>query len=225
MLEFELASPPSPRQLTLARRLVVVLSYDLALGLLLSLLLWPRSGAGFWLLTLHWLAPLLLGVGLTLLLSLALLALTSCASQRVARAPDGSAYTLEVFFDHNSGLRNAEQVNQVISFMEPDLREILQHSGYQVVQSSNPEAFVPGPNKFLLIIKVVNYNPGSKAARMMVGWGAGALVLDTQHLLYAGPGQLVFQGGGSVGSARDWEYAARKINQQVTKEVTNALMK
>jgi hypothetical protein len=80
MLEFELACPPSPRQLTLAR-LTVVLSYDLALGLLLSLLLWPSSGAGspapvlaagFWLLSLHWLAPLLLGVGLTLLLSLRL---------------------------------------------------------------------------------------------------------------------------------------------------------
>jgi hypothetical protein len=69
MLEFELACPPSPRQLTLAR-LTVVLSYDLALGLLLSLLVWPQSGAGFGLLSLHWLAPLLLGVGLTLLLSL-----------------------------------------------------------------------------------------------------------------------------------------------------------
>jgi hypothetical protein len=162
---------------------------------------------------------------LTLLLSLCLLALTSCAGQRAARAPDGSAYTLEVYFDHNTALKNADQVDQVISFMEPDLREILQNTGYQVVQSTNPEAFVPGPNKFLLIIRVVNYNPGSKAARMLVGWGAGALVLDTQHLLYSGPGQLLLQSAGSVGSARDWEYAARKINQQVTKEVTRALMK
>jgi hypothetical protein len=71
MLEFELACPPSPRQLTLAR-LILVLSYDLALGLLLTLLLLPGSGAAFWLLTLHWLAPLLLGMGLTLLLSLRL---------------------------------------------------------------------------------------------------------------------------------------------------------
>jgi hypothetical protein len=161
----------------------------------------------------------------TLLCSLALLALPSCAGQRAARAADGSAYTLEVYFDRNSAAKNTEQIGQVVSFMEPDLREILQSTGYQVVQSTNPEAFVPGPNKFLLIIKIVNYNPGSKAARMLVGFGAGSLVLDTQHLLYSGPGQLLFQGTGSVGSARDWEYAARKINQQVTKEVTNALMK
>jgi len=71
MLEFELACPPSPRQLTLAR-LGLVLSYDLGLGLLLNLLLWPQSGSAFWLLTLHWLAPLLLAAGLTLLLSLRL---------------------------------------------------------------------------------------------------------------------------------------------------------
>ena len=163
---------------------------------------------------------------LTLLFSLALLGLTSCAGgQKAARAPDGSAYTLEVYFDRNSALKNADQVAQVVSFMEPDLHELLQNTGYSVVPSTNPEAFVPGPNKFLLIVKVLNYNPGSKAARMLVGFGAGSLVLDTQHLLYSGPGQLLFQGTGAVGSARDWEYAARKINQQVTKEVTTALSK
>ncbi len=69
MLEFELACPPSPRQLTLAR-LVIVLCYDIALGLFLSLVLRVSSNFSFWLITLHWLAPLLLGTGLTLLLSL-----------------------------------------------------------------------------------------------------------------------------------------------------------
>jgi hypothetical protein len=69
MLEFELACPPSPRQLTLSR-LIIVLSYDIVLGLLLSTFLWSFSRFSFWLLTLHWLAPLLLGTGLTLFLSL-----------------------------------------------------------------------------------------------------------------------------------------------------------
>ncbi|MDP1822263.1 MAG: DUF4410 domain-containing protein [Archangium sp.] len=158
------------------------------------------------------------------LLAFVLLGLTtSCASQRAARAPDGSPYTLEVFFDRNSALKNADQVAQVVEFMEPDLRNILEDTGYVVVPSSNPEAFVPGPGRFLLIIRIVNYNPGSKAARMLVGFGAGSLVLDTQHLLYSGPGQIILQSAGSVGSARDWNYAARKINQQVTREVNGAL--
>ena len=159
------------------------------------------------------------------LTALTLFALTSCAGGRAARAPDGSAYTLEVYFDRNAALKNAEQVGQVVEFMEPDLHSVLHGAGYEVVQSTNPEAFVPGPNRFLLIVRVVNYNPGSKAARMLVGVGAGSLVLDTQHLLYSGPGQLMLQGSSSVGSSRDWNYAARKINQQITREVTGALSK
>jgi hypothetical protein len=69
MLEFELACPPSPRQLTLAR-LTIVLGYDIALGLLLSGVMGAFTRTGLSMLTLHWLAPLLLGTGLTLLLSL-----------------------------------------------------------------------------------------------------------------------------------------------------------
>ena len=69
MLEFELSCPPSPQQLTIARLLVVLL-YDIGLGLLLSLLLLTRGGESFLTLTLDWLMPLLLIMGLTLLLSL-----------------------------------------------------------------------------------------------------------------------------------------------------------
>lgn len=147
-----------------------------------------------------------------------------CASERLsARAPDGSAYTLELYLDRNEALPNATQVAQVAGFMEPDLRGTLLESGFSVVPIASPESFVPGPNKFLLIVKVLNYDPGSKAARMVVGFGAGALVLDTQHLLYAGPDKLLMQSSGSVGSSRDWTNAARKINQQIAREVTHAL--
>jgi hypothetical protein len=58
-------------QLTLAR-LLIVLGYDVGLGLLLSLALWSLGSGGFLLLTLHWLMPLLLVAGLALLLSLRL---------------------------------------------------------------------------------------------------------------------------------------------------------
>jgi len=69
MLEFELSCPPSPQQLTLAR-LMIVLGYDVSLGLLCSLLLWFGGGENFLVLTLHWLTPLLLVTGLALLFSL-----------------------------------------------------------------------------------------------------------------------------------------------------------
>lgn len=71
LLEFELACLPSPRQIMLAR-LVLVLGYDVGLGLVASGLLWLGSGAAPLALTLHWLMPLLLVAGVTLLLSLRL---------------------------------------------------------------------------------------------------------------------------------------------------------
>lgn len=71
VLEFELACPPSLLQLTLAR-LIVVLGYDTGLGLLLSATLAAWSGTSFLAITLHWLMPLLLVMGLGLLLTLRL---------------------------------------------------------------------------------------------------------------------------------------------------------
>ncbi|HUZ78275.1 MAG TPA: hypothetical protein VMV93_11915 [Chloroflexota bacterium] len=68
-LESELACPSSERQITLAR-LVVILTYLLALGAGGGLLLAASGSASPLSLTLDWLSPLLLVSGLTLLLSL-----------------------------------------------------------------------------------------------------------------------------------------------------------
>jgi hypothetical protein len=80
VLELELSCPVSPLQLALAR-MVVVLGYDIGLGLVFSVVL-SASGQGrgqieeidasLLALILHWLAPLLLVSGVALLLSLKL---------------------------------------------------------------------------------------------------------------------------------------------------------
>jgi len=70
-LELELACPPSPLQLAMAR-LVIVLGYDVGLGFALSLALWAGGASDVLVLLLSWLMPLLLVAGLALLLSLRL---------------------------------------------------------------------------------------------------------------------------------------------------------
>lgn len=67
-LEFELACPPSAQQITLAR-LMIVLGYDIGLGLLLSAGLLGRDGGSFFVLILHWLAPMLLVSAMALFFS------------------------------------------------------------------------------------------------------------------------------------------------------------
>jgi hypothetical protein len=68
-LESELGCPNSVVQLTVAR-IVVVLGFDVALGLLLSIPVWLGGSDSALAVTLYWLAPLLLVAGLALVLSL-----------------------------------------------------------------------------------------------------------------------------------------------------------
>ena len=69
VLELELACLPSALQLAVAR-LVIVLGYDVALGLALGIVLWATASDQALVLTLSWLMPLLLVAGLALVLSL-----------------------------------------------------------------------------------------------------------------------------------------------------------
>lgn len=70
-LEFELACPPSPVQLVFAR-LLVVLGYDVCLGLCVGAGLWHFAEASFIAVTLQWLMPLFFVAGVALILSLRL---------------------------------------------------------------------------------------------------------------------------------------------------------
>lgn len=69
VLELELVCLPTPLQLALIR-LVIVLGYDVGLGLALSFALWAGGSGQVLTLTLAWLMPLLLVAGLALLLTL-----------------------------------------------------------------------------------------------------------------------------------------------------------
>lgn len=78
VLECELVCLPTPWQLALAR-LVIVLGYDVGLGVAFGLTLWVGGSEQVLALLLSWLMPLLLVAGLALLLSLRLSAQTAAA--------------------------------------------------------------------------------------------------------------------------------------------------
>src|SRR5437660_1443980 len=70
--EWQAPQPEPADTRRLLARLVIVLGYDVGLGLVLSLLLWAGGTGQVLALTLAWLMPLLLVAGLALLLSLRL---------------------------------------------------------------------------------------------------------------------------------------------------------
>jgi hypothetical protein len=163
-------------------------------------------------------------LGTTTLAVAAVLATTGCASLSAAKGPAGQPITLAVAFQRSAETTNVDQVQQVTDFMQPDLERMLTDAGYDVVRQADAAGFQPGPNRYLVVVRLTRYNPGSKAARMMVGFGAGALVLDSEFELHAGPGAVLLAEKASVGSSRDWNHAARKTNQQVAQAVTNRLL-
>jgi len=156
-------------------------------------------------------------------------ALAACGGGRTgsaAKMPDGSRIAVMVHFDPGITPEMApdrvEQMTQMASWMEDDLLAILDKTGYAAGRVADP-ATPPGPGRYMLHVKIKNYNAGSKAARMLVGFGAGAATLDTHFELLADGGAAVVGGDPSVGSGRDWKNAARKVNLQTVDTVNAAL--
>lgn len=139
-------------------------------------------------------------------------------SGSAAKMPDGKKILINLYFDPGTTPEMEEaqvkQLEQLADWMQPDLMNIIEGTGYDVVSVADP-ATATGPGRYLLRVRITNYNAGSKAARMFVGFGAGSLQLDAHFELVDTKGAIAIAGDPSVGSGRDWKNGARKVNEQV----------
>lgn len=115
------------------------------------------------------------------------------------------------------------QRNQVHAWMERDLIKILNKGGYEASLVRNRGEYKPGPGRYLLSVKIVSYNPGSKAARMFVGFGAGVTSLNNHYELFGKAKKPILAYDDGVGSSRDWKNCARKLNKNAIKRVSEKL--
>ncbi len=167
-------------------------------------------------------------------LAILLAALTACAS-RAGKAPKasktsaagGEGITMYVLIDRgieksftDYQVKNREQVGE---WMDQDLPNVLKKSGYTARLISKRSEYRPGQDAYLLTVKITNYNPGSKAARMFVGYGAGATSMTTHYELFGKGAKAILSGDPSVGSGRDWRNVIRKINEITAREVSEKL--
>lgn len=157
------------------------------------------------------------------------LTLVACGGGRTgsaAKMPDGSAIAVLVHLDRglppDATPERIEQVDQLASWMEDDLLAILTKTGYAATRVADPNT-AAGPGRYVLRVRIKDYNAGSKAARMMVGFGAGAAVLRTHFELMGGAETPLVAGDPDVGSGRDWKNAVRKVNLQ-TVDAVNATL-
>jgi hypothetical protein len=156
----------------------------------------------------------------------ALFAVSACGGRQGAPTmPNGQKLSIMVFLDRTAAPETPpeklQQLQQVQDWLEPDLLNLLRHAGYDAAAIAGMDAAgASAPGRYGLRVQIMNYNAGSKAARMFVGFGAGSARLDAHFDLVGPNGQSYVSGSPGVSTSRsDWQQVARKVNQEIVAAV------
>ena len=150
-----------------------------------------------------------------------------CATLKAPVMDDGNKIPVSILIyrgDPDSmGKKQYKFRNEVGEYMENHIISIFNRAGYDAKLIRKPDEFTPGKNKYLININITSYNPGSTAARMLVGFGAGATSLDIQYNLLCESEKPLLDTKDGVGSSRSWQVCVIKLNENILKNVTNKI--
>ncbi len=139
----------------------------------------------------------------------------------------GEKIEIIVFSDRGNpaemGERQYKYRIEVGQYMERDLINRLRRSGYEATLINSKDEFKARKGRYLLTVRIVSYNPGSSAARIIVGFGAGAASLDNQYELYGAGPQPLMTWDDSVGTSAHWTKLPKKLNANAVKKITEKL--
>ena len=143
--------------------------------------------------------------------------LSGCATR--SRAPvlaSGEKVHIYVVSDRGNSeemeSRQWEYRSEVGNFMEPNLVRRLKDYGYDSTLLKSKSEFKPGKDRYLLCTKMTSYNPGSSAARMLVGFGAGSASLNMHYDFYETTSKKVLSWDDGVGTSQHWSKLPTKLN-------------
>lgn len=108
-------------------------------------------------------------------------------------------------------------------FLERDMLIRLNKSGFEATQIQKRDEFKSGPDRYLLTVAITMYNPGSNAARIMVGYGAGAASMNTKCQLFGADPQPILEWTDGCGTSEHWSRLPRKLNANAVKKVAEKL--
>jgi hypothetical protein len=116
------------------------------------------------------------------------------------------------------------QLNQLGEFQQTNLIAALKNAGYNASVITSAAEFQPSEGLYMLKVTVTKYNPGSKAARMMVGFGAGTTSLDLHYELFStDPAKPMYAKDHGRASSVDWPKLVRTVDSEMIADVTNQL--
>jgi len=133
--------------------------------------------------------------------------------------------TINILFDNGiTDKLSDSQVkaqNQIGDFMKEDMVRVFERyekNGFTAKLVGKESDYKAQVGNQLLKVKITNYNPGSRAARAVVGFGAGGVKLAIHYDLIA-DGKPIVSKDDDVYSGRDWRNAARKLNENTAKAI------
>ncbi len=113
---------------------------------------------------------------------------------------------------------------QMATRMERDLKKVLEKRGdYRARILRSADEFKADQDEYLLSVKIASYNSGSKAARIIVGFGAGTATLNIHYELTNPRGATVLSKEDGAGTSLDWQRLARKMNENILEAVQQRL--
>jgi len=161
---------------------------------------------------------------------LAFLLVLGCAASPTAprpSSPGGGKVELKVVSDRGNPAEMGERQwawrNEVGAFMENDLVAQLRRAGYDAEYLRSEKEFQPRADRYLIKVSIKSYNPGSSAARILVGFGAGACSLDNAYELYGMGPEPIMTWTDGVGTSEHWSKLPRKLNSNAVKRITQKL--
>ena len=113
------------------------------------------------------------------------------------------------------------ELQRVGTWMDRDIIKQLNRAGYSPKLLTARKDF--SGSGYLLIIDVDNFNPGNRAARAFVGFGAGASSLDLDYQLLDSHSNVVTQWKDGVGSSKGGTYCAQTLNRNTIKRLKGKL--
>jgi hypothetical protein len=151
----------------------------------------------------------------------------ACISIRAKAKEPVQTGGLYLLFDRGlegNTLEKQQQLNQLSDFFERDMVGRFKNAGREVIKIKSRNQFHPGPGKYLLMVATVQYNPGDKAARVMVGMGAGGLIyMKVEVRLFGDVPEPIFASKLDRGSIRDWPFVCRALSGDLVKKTSAAL--
>ena len=154
--------------------------------------------------------------------------LSGCATPSIAPTT-ASGQKIKISVISNRGnpkemeSRQWQYRNEVGSYMEVDLVNRLNRTGYDARLIQSVSEYAPSANSYLLSMEITSYNPGSSVARIMVGYGAGACSLDMHYVVKNGS-KVLQEWKDGIGTSGDWRRLPRALDDKLVRKLNAELL-